>query len=118
MNADKPKPTRHAEKIQNLVEGVLNGPGHSTPELRRAVEQKSAAHAGRLPESSDSLPQELAAYVDKIALHAYKVTDEDIQTLREAGHSEDAIFEMTLSAALGAGMARLERGIAAMKGGD
>jgi hypothetical protein len=36
--------------------------------------------------------------------------------LRRAGYSEDAIFEITVSAALGAGMIRLERGLAAMKG--
>jgi alkylhydroperoxidase family enzyme len=62
------------------------------------------------------MPHVLATYVDKIALHAYKVTDEDIKALRHAGYSEDAIFEVTLSAALGAGMARLDRGMAAMKG--
>ena len=107
---------RHAEKIQNLMNSVLNSPGHSSSQLRRSVEQKAAAHAGRFPANSDPLPQELAGYVDKIALHAYKVTDEDIMALREAGYSEDAIFEVTISAALGAGMARLDRGIAAMKG--
>ena len=61
-----------------------------------------------------SLP-ELVSYVKKIALHAYKTTDEDIEVLLKAGYSEDAIFEITLSGALGAGMARLERGLAVLK---
>jgi alkylhydroperoxidase/carboxymuconolactone decarboxylase family protein YurZ len=39
-----------------------------------------------------------------------------IEALRNAGYSEEAIFEMTLSAAIGAGQARLERGLAALKG--
>jgi alkylhydroperoxidase family enzyme len=51
-----------------------------------------------------------------VALHAYKTTDADIEKLLQAGYSEDAIFEITLSAALGAGRARLERGLAALKG--
>ena len=53
-----------------------------------------------------------------MALHAYRTTDQDIVALRTAGYSEDAIFEITLSAALGAGLARLERGLAALKGGQ
>ncbi len=109
---------QHVAKIQTLVDSVLNSRGDSDPELRRAVEQSAAAHNGRLPEGGVQLPPELAGYVDKIARHAYKVTDEDIESLRDAGLSEDAIFELTLCAALGAGMVRLERGMAAMKGGD
>jgi alkylhydroperoxidase family enzyme len=111
------KPQRHARKIQTLVDSVLNNRGDSDPELRRAVEQRAATHAGRLPEDGPRLPQELKNYVDKVARHAFKVTDADIEALRAAGYSEDAIFELTLCAALGAGSARLDRAIAAMKGG-
>ena len=52
--------------------------------------------------------------VEKVARHAYLVTYADVAALRDGGYSEDAIFEITLSAALGAGMARLERGFAAL----
>ena len=110
------KAHRHAEIIQSLVDSLLNGRGDSDPELRRAVEQQAAAHAGRLAENGPRLPQELSRYVDKVALHAFKITDDDIEALRESGHSEDAIFELTLCATLGAGIARLERAITAMKG--
>ncbi len=55
--------------------------------------------------------------MDKVARQAYKVTDDDIAALRQAGYSLDTIFEVTLSAALGAGMSRLERGLAVLKGG-
>ncbi len=54
--------------------------------------------------------------MDTVARHAYKTTDAHVAALKQAGYSEDAIFELTLSAALGAGMARLERGLAALKG--
>ena len=53
-----------------------------------------------------------------MALHAYKVTDRDIDELKQAGYSEDAIFEITLSAALGAGQSRLERALAALEGDE
>ena len=36
---------------------------------------------------------------------------EDIEELKGCGYSEDAIFEITLCAAVGASMARLERGL-------
>ena len=34
--------------------------------------------------------------------------DEDVEALRQAGYSEDQIFELTVSAALGAGFRRLK----------
>lgn len=110
------RPRRHTAKIQMLVDSLLNGRGDSDPGLRRAVELRVAAHSSRLSEGDGRLPAELASYVDKIAWHAQKLTAEDIKVLRDAGFSEDAIFELTLCAALGAGITRLERGMAAMKG--
>ena len=109
-------PRRHAAKIQSLLDRVFNSRGDSDPELRRAVEHQTAIHAGRLPEGGPRLPQELRNYVDKVSRQAFKVTEADIEALRNAGYSEDAIFELTLCAALGAGIARLDRATAAMKG--
>ena len=107
---------RHAEKIRTLVDSILTGRGDCDTELRRAVEHRAAIHAGRLPQGGPRLPRELGNYVDKVARHAFKVTDADIEALREAGYSEDAIFELTLCAALGAGIARLDCAMAVMKG--
>lgn len=52
--------------------------------------------------------------MDKVALHAYRITDDDVRALEAAGYSEDEVFEVTLCAALGAGLARFERGLAAL----
>ena len=112
------KPRRHEGKIKILVDRVLNGPGQSDAQLRQAVAQRVAAQAGSLPEDAVDLPPEISNYVDKIARHAYRVTDADIETLRAAGYSEDVIFELTVSAALGAGIARLNSGMAALTGGQ
>jgi alkylhydroperoxidase family enzyme len=60
-------------------------------------------------------PPELAAYLEKVRLHAYKVTDADVQTLKDAGFSEDEIFEQTVAAAVGAGLERLEAGLATLR---
>ncbi|HJQ22259.1 MAG TPA: hypothetical protein VJ867_18115 [Gemmatimonadaceae bacterium] len=61
------------------------------------------------------VPDALRAYVDKVALHAYRVTDADVAALKAAGYTEDQIFEITASAALGAALRRLERGIAVLQ---
>ncbi|MEX2157651.1 MAG: hypothetical protein WD773_12530 [Gemmatimonadales bacterium] len=89
---------------QRLVDAVLNMPGDTSSELRRAVMERG------------KVPAPLAPYVDKVAQHAYKVTDEDVAALRLAGHSDDALFEVTVSAAVGAALERLERGMAALRG--
>ena len=52
------------------------------------------------------------AMVDALLVAAYFNL---IDRLREAGYSEDAIFELTLAAALGAAQSRLEAGLKAMR---
>ena len=56
-------------------------------------------------------PPDFAAYLEKVRLHAYRVTDADVQALRDAGYSDDEIFEQTVSAAVAAGLERLEAGL-------
>ena len=108
--------TRYASYSQHLVDGVLNSPGETDPALRHEIEAQAAQLSTRSPQPVAQVPPALAAYIKKVALYAYKTTEEDIETLRKAGYSEDAIFEITVSAALGAGMIRLERGLAAKIG--
>ena len=56
-------------------------------------------------------PPDFAPYLDKVRRNAYEVTDEDIQALKDAGYSEDVIFEQTVSVAVAAGLERLEAGL-------
>ena len=60
-------------------------------------------------------PPELEAYLEKVRLHAYKVTDADVARLKEAGFSEDVIFEQTVSAAVAAGLYRLDAGLGTLR---
>ena len=50
----------------------------------------------------------LAGYLEKVRLHAYRVTDADVQALKDAGVTEDEIFEQTVAAAIGEGLRRLD----------
>jgi alkylhydroperoxidase family enzyme len=70
---------------------------------------RAAAEPGR------EAPPEFAAYLEKVRLHAYKVTDADIQRLKDAGFSEDEIFEQTVSAAVAAGLERLDAGLRTLR---
>ncbi len=59
-------------------------------------------------------PPAFATYLEKVRLHAYKVTDADVQALKDAGFTEDQIFEHTVSTAVAAGLERLEAGLGAL----
>jgi alkylhydroperoxidase family enzyme len=103
--------------FRDLARSILTTAGDTDPALRRAIEARSAALGGRPGATGEGdVPEALQAYVDKVARHAYQVTDRDLDDLKQAGYSEDAIFEITLSAALGAGRSRLERGLAVLRG--
>jgi len=116
---------RYAAFTARVVDGVLTKPGQAPGELRRAVFARAFGFSSfplsgteRGPGVEDQtvdVPPALAAYVDKVARHAYRVTDEDLATLQRAGHSDDALFEVTVSAALGAALGRLQRGLAALR---
>src|SRR5438045_1478661 len=93
-----------ADRIDRIVATVRNGPGGLVPELRQLVMD------------SARLPELLGSYVAKVAAHPEAVDDADIQALLAAGYTEDQIFEATVSAALGAGLSRLEAGLGALRG--
>jgi alkylhydroperoxidase family enzyme len=52
------------------------------------------------------VPAAFGPFLDKVRRHAYRVTDEDVEALKAAGHSEDEIFELTVAAAVAAGLER------------
>lgn len=110
--------TVYPAKIQKLVDTFLTSPGKITPALRRAIEAHGASLAGGERKVEGQVPEELATYVEKVVLCAYKTMGEDVEEMKRAGYSEDEIFEITLSATLGPSLARLERGLALLDTGE
>ena len=86
----------HAVKMTRLRLAVTSNPAS----LPAFVRQKITA--GR------NLSGPLGAYVKKVAERAYEITDDDIASLHAANFTDDEIFEATVSAALGAGLFRLD----------
>ena len=101
----------HAAHMQRVAEAILRTPGDLDPAVRAAI----CSHAA---EGHADVPDDLRPYVEKVARHAYKVVDRDINELKAAGYTEDAIFEATLASALGAARSRLDRGLEAVEGLD
>ena len=106
---------RYADSIAAMRDSTLAGPAETSPELRQSTADRSA-EAARPGGPETTVPDDLEAYVDKVALHAYKVVDGDIAKLKEAGYSEDEIFEVTVAASVGAALERLDAGLAALRG--
>ena len=71
--------TRYAVHSQHLVDGVLISPGETDPALRREIEAQAAQLSLRSPQPGVQVPPALATYVKKVALYAYKTTEEDIE---------------------------------------
>lgn len=72
------------------------------------------AHLRAAAAPERAAPAELAGYIEKVRLHAYKVTDRDVDELKAAGFSEEEIFEHTVAAAVAAGLERLDAGLATL----
>lgn len=56
-------------------------------------------------------PSAARAYLEKVRRTAYEITDRDVADLEVAGLSDDEIFELTVAAAVGVGLARLSTGL-------
>lgn len=107
----------YPERARNAVNGLLTRPGSCPPQLRQQVYDYALLRAIG-DTSGEGIPADLLVYVDKVILHAYKVTDQDVESLKQSGFSEDEIFEVTLSASFGAAAARLDVGLAALLESD
>lgn len=78
-----------ARERMALVTRILKGPGSTSAAQRRAAFDNTG------------LPNPLRTLIDKVATHAFKVTDQDVATARAAGVSEDQVFELVVCAAIG-----------------
>lgn len=91
------------EARKTLVRRILAGDGKASPFLRRAAFDSSG-----LTEPLDSL-------VDKVAMHANTVTDEDITAAKRSGLNEDQIFEIMVWAAIGQANRQYDSAIEALE---
>lgn len=94
---------RHEDEISALRWAALESPAVTDPAARAAAFK------------NDALPSPLGQYVAKVHGESYRITDGEVEALLAAGYSQDAVFEMTVAAALGAAIQRLEAGLRALR---
>jgi alkylhydroperoxidase family enzyme len=87
---------------KTVVERVLHGAGEATGDARR-----SAFENREVPEAARAL-------IDKVTKNAWKVSDEDVAAAKQAGMSDDQIFELAVAAALGQSTRQLDSALAAL----
>src|SRR5258708_4284160 len=92
---------RPAQKA--LVRRILEGVG------KASTSERNAAFNG------SGLREPINTLVDKVARHAYSVTDEDFSAGRESGLSEDQVFEIVVCAAIGQAARQYEAARAALE---
>jgi hypothetical protein len=109
------KNVRGDKDLQQLRHAVIGSRGETPSVVREQIEAFSARLSGRQSQKDNALSPRLQALVEKIDLHAYKVSDDDIRGLLDDGYSEDAVFEIVVCAAVGAGAARHERAMEALR---
>jgi hypothetical protein len=85
-----------------LVARILEGDGRASHAQRRAAFDNSG------------LAEPLSTLIDKVAKHAYKITDDDIAAARASGLSEDQIFEIVVCAAIGQATRQHDAALAAL----
>jgi hypothetical protein len=85
-----------------LVARILEGDGRASRAQRRAAFDDAG------------LAGPLKTLIDKVAKHAYKVTDEDIAAARGSGLGEDQIFELVVCAAIGQATRQYDTALAAL----
>ena len=96
--------TRHAEVIAALRRAALETDGVTEPAVRAAV-----FAGGSTPEAAES-------YIAMVRDQSFRISQGAVDDLRSAGLSEDAIFELTVAAALGAADRQLRAGLDLLEG--
>ena len=86
-----------------LVARVLEGEGRASSEIRSSAFD------------NDGLAEPVRTFVDKVAHRATTVTDDDIGTLKQAGLSEDQIYEIAVCGAIGQATRQYQSALAALR---
>jgi hypothetical protein len=94
---------RHSSEVGALRRSILETPGETARAQRDAV--VASHHVSGVADP----------YLDKVRTASHRIVDDDIDRLRRDGLSEDAIFELTLAAALGEASRRFDAAIAALR---
>ena len=103
LNLSHPMTDPHATLRDRALKSVLDDPAHSDSSLRHAAARNA------------DLPNDLQYLVAKVHQHAYRVTNDDVARAQKI-YGDDKLFEVIVSAAMGASKQRLDAGLRALEG--
>jgi alkylhydroperoxidase family enzyme len=87
---------------QVLVDRILRGPGEAPADQRARAFHNAGA------------PDPVRGLIEKVATDSAAVTDADFAAARDAGYSDDAVFELVICAAVGGAARRHDAALAAL----
>ncbi|WP_069162091.1 hypothetical protein [Nocardia altamirensis] len=99
------------EQWQQFGEHLASAPGRLPVEVRRQIRTRATEGDG-----GDGIPAALVPFVDLVADRSYRITQESVTAVTDAGHSDDEIFEAAVVAAYGAADRRLRAARRAWEG--
>ena len=82
--------------VEELTQTVTGKAGVLKQVVRQAIVAQTTEAAPAPQNEDSSIPANLQAYLNKVAYYSYKVTDNDIKRLKQAGYTEDELFEACL----------------------
>jgi len=88
---------------KSLARRILEGEGKASRSERRAAFDNSG------------LAEPISSLVDKVARHAYRITEEDFAAVRASSLSEDQIFEVVVCSAIGKATRQYDIAFAALE---
>lgn len=93
---------------------MLTADGFTSEALRRGVEAFVVAEWGVVRPGAPAVPEYLHGYLRKLAKSAYKIIDDEVDALREAGLTDAQIHELSYVGAAAAATVGLEHLFGAM----
>ncbi|WP_216892897.1 hypothetical protein [Nocardia alni] len=85
-----------------LVDNVLHGAGRTPPDQRSRAFRDA------------DLPADVQSLIDKVVTRPTEITDADFTAAKASGHTEDQLFELVISAAVGRSARLYDAGLAAL----
>lgn len=90
-------------------EHLFTRTGSTDPELRRNLDIFIQAQWAEKQVDAPNLSPAFSSYMKKLALSAYKITDEDVEAMREEAFSDEMIYELTIIGVNAAAIVGLEK---------
>lgn len=96
------------EALEKGRQRLLRVPGVVEPSVRRAAEAFVTRAWGVERKGAPALEPVWEPYLSKLAKHAFRIVDDDLEALRGKGFTNEMIYEVTIAGCVGAALVGVE----------